>query len=149
MSTTTVAPSSERIVIARLLQAPAIAEGRVYPWLPDGATFPAVVVQLVGGEEIGRTWQPAGASLPPVADRVQIDVYAEDKAQGGDLAAVTLQRLLATSGIVQWADGTKLGAVSGIETSLRPRWNPETVSARPRYTFEVRVYARAVTPSGT
>jgi hypothetical protein len=137
-------PSAERLVIGRLLEAPPLVDGRVVPKFDEIQEFPAIVVPaLVGG----------GILLLDVWDggRVQLDAYGDTKLEAHDVAQDARARLLATPGGVKvWpADGSVLGVVSAITETLAPRWTPEPNSGRPRYTFEVRVYARAVSALGT
>jgi hypothetical protein len=137
-------PSAERLAIGRLLEAPALAGGRVADRFDEVQEFPAIVdAGLVGGGILLKeTWD---------GGRVQFDVYADTKLEAHDLAQEARSRLLSTpGGVKQWPpDGSVLGVVSAITETLPPRWNPEPVSGRPRYTFEVRVYARAVSALGT
>lgn len=137
-------PSGERLVIGRLREAPALVGGRVVPAFDEIQEFPAIVVPgLVGG----------GILLLDVWDgpRVQIDAYADDRYTAERTAQEARERLLSTGpGVKHWpANGEILGVVSAITETLAPRWNPEPVTARPRYTFEVRVYARAVSALNT
>jgi len=137
-------PSAERLVIGRLLEAPALVDGRIADRFDEIQVFPAIVVPgLVGG----------GVVLAPVWDggRVQLNAYADTKLEALDVAQDARVRLLTTpGGVKQWPpDGTVLGVVSAITETLAPLWSPEPESGRPRYTFEVRVYARAVSALGT
>lgn len=137
-------PSSERLVIGRLLEPPALAGGRVVPVFDEIQEFPALVVPALvgGGILVLDTWD---------GGRVQVDSYADTKLEAHDVAQDARSRLLSTPpGIKEWpADGSVLGVVSAITETLALRWNPEPNTGRPRYTFEVRVYARAVSDLGT
>lgn len=127
-------PDVEAILAERLQEAPPLE--RVVDVLEPDKGFPQIVIALVGGVWDRRTPVPI-----LLGGRVQVDVYGDSKAQAHDLARSAEFRLLTAAGAFAF------GSITGVESSLSLRWNPELESGRARYTFEVRVYARAVTTS--
>ncbi len=127
-------PDVEAILAERLGESPAL--GRVVDAIEPEAGWPQIVIALVGG-----VWDRRAPVPILLGGRVQVDVYHDSKAEAHDLARQAEYRLLTAAGAFDF------GSVSGVESSLSLRWNPELESGRARYTFEVRVYARALAPS--
>lgn len=72
--------------------------------------------------------------------RLQVDSYAEDKAEAFDAAALSHRRLLALAGQTV----APYGFVSAVETTLGLGWQPDPDTRLPRYLYTVEITAHRV-----
>lgn len=101
---------------------------RVYGFdLPDNPTFPAVRLIRIGG--------PADFEGHIDEAVVQIDVFAETRESAYDAMAAVRAAILSMAGVFG-AD-----VVSKAEEVTGPGWLPDPQTERPRYTWDVRLYA--------
>lgn len=80
----------EKGLVSVLTASPAIADGRVYPRLPQNPTFPLVRYQLINAD---RTNDIRGQNVGPTQFTVQIDCMARGYEQAKELAASVFNRL--------------------------------------------------------
>lgn len=129
---TTAIPTDVEALVVGWLDAQGVAGGRVYGEHPASATYPYVLVTRVGGTKADRR-RPLDRAV------VQIDVWAETKADAHDVAATAWARLQDMSGTVAY--GGVSGVVAGVRdvvglTSIR-----EPDSDLRRYMFQAAVLA--------
>lgn len=80
----------EKGLVAVLLDTPAVANGRVFPRLPQHPTFPLVRYQLITVERVNDI---GGLNVGPTQFTVQLDCMARSYLEAKTLAASVFDRL--------------------------------------------------------
>lgn len=117
-------------VVCRALKDADVCSGRVYSEIPTNPTWPIAVVQRLGGTPVERHRIDQA--------RIQIDVWADDKATArdeADAARVAAHELEGTT------SSTFNAAVTAVDPELGLTWLPDKDTGRARYLFAVRVTA--------
>lgn len=108
----------------------AIVGQRVATELPPKASFPFLALLLTGGNVF--------VEQHLTGTTVQVDAWGTSRAEARNLALVA-------QGVIHQIKGTYTEAVvSGVEDVIPVRRLYDGVAHRPRYMFEVRVYAHPV-----
>ena len=123
-------PDVEALVIWKLNQ-DLVAVGGVHGAFPTDPTYPLVVVVRIGGiPKIGRWLDDA---------TLQVDIWADTKAEASDLAAIVFANLMETEGTLD--TGEVSGTITGISPAGALRWSTDERNEIPRRTFTVGVTA--------
>ena len=114
------------------------ATGVFSPFTPRiGTKLPAdpdwvhgvVQVQRVGGVPTQRRWLDH--------PNIQVDVWAETKADAHDIAQRARVCLFRAEGKIIYKDVTRLAVITGVDDALGMHWEFDPLSLKPRYTFAV------------
>lgn len=128
-----VLPDAEALVVNYLLsvsEVEAVVDDRIGTELPDEVFYPYLVVSRVPSLQAVRRHLDAA--------EIQVDAWAETKAEANDLARTAHAALLDMSGTLD--DGLGGGVVTGVDETVGIGWLPDPSTDRPRYLFQMTVY---------
>lgn len=115
---------------------------RAYSSIPGRPTYPLAVSMRLGGAP-GEKHRLSGA-------RIQVEAWGDkstDKSAVLDVARTAWRALLEAEGeTVELSDDERV-LLAGVNPEVEPQWLPDPRTARPRYLFSMRVYARQITAS--
>lgn len=123
-------PDVEALAIRHLDDAGILA-GSFHGAFPDGPTYPVGTVVRIGGRPPLPRWLDTAT--------LQVDVWADTKAEAFDGAATALASLVAMEGVID--TGVVQGVVTGVEVYQGLRWFPDPITEKPRYSCTVAVTA--------
>lgn len=103
---------------------------RAYSSIPNGPTYPLLVVTRIGGVPAERHKLDAA--------RIQVDAWGNNKGEARDLADLARR-------LIHQAEGTFITdhdcQITGVEDELGLSFLPDPKTKRDRYVFTVRIYA--------
>lgn len=106
---------------------------RWYSSVPKTPTYPLGTVQRLGGEPPVRQYLDSAI--------IQIEVWGTSKSEARDIAARARIALLEIEGTS--ITDPVAAFVSGVEDSRGLTWQPDELTGRDRYVFNMAIYARS------
>lgn len=107
---------------------------RWYSSVPNTPVYPIGVVQRLGGNPPVRPYLDAGV--------IQIEVWGTSKAEARDIAARARIAILELEGTAVMFP--EAAFVTGVDDSRGLTWQPDELTGRDRYLFNMEVFARSM-----